>query len=75
MRVGQARELALDRLDHGSISVAQARHRRAAGGVEVALPVAVDEIRPLAAHRDRIALSRIAVKDVAHGGEYTRQRT
>jgi len=47
--------------------VAQARHRRATGGIEIAPAIAVDDIAALAAHRDRVALLGVAVKYVCHG--------
>ena len=65
--VGQAVELVLDRLDHPRMVVAQAGHRGAARGVEIAPTLAVGDVAALAAQRHRVALPRVAVKDVSHG--------
>jgi hypothetical protein len=55
--VGQPVELRLDRLDDVPAAVPQAGDRRAAGGVEVALAVLVDQVRAVAGDGGGIGLA------------------
>ena len=68
VRIGEPFDLGFDRRDHPGMIVAEARHRGAAAGIQVAVAVAVDDLDALAAHGDRILVLRLAVEDVAHGG-------
>ena len=63
--VFQPVELAAHRRQHGGMTVAEARHRGAAAGVEIAVPALVDKVDPLAADRSRIILAKRAMQDMA----------
>ena len=63
-RVGQARGLVGERVDHLRHAVADRGHRgRPTAGVDVAVPLVVVEIDPLAAHQGRVRAIQIAMDD------------
>jgi hypothetical protein len=62
--VGERPRLLLDRIDYGPMSVPEARHGRAAGGVEVAATLAVDQVDALPAYCNGRVGAGAAVKDV-----------
>ncbi|MDT4858564.1 hypothetical protein FQZ97_930390 [compost metagenome] len=64
--IGERADLLADRLDHAGVAVAEAGHRRAAAGVQVALALAVDQIGAVAADGGGVALGKAAVEYVAH---------
>jgi len=66
MGVGQLVDLLLDRPDHGGVAMPEAGDRGPAGGVEISAPILVDNEDAVAADGDRVLVSRMAVKDVAH---------
>jgi hypothetical protein len=51
--VGQRGELPMQRRDHVGMAVAEARHRRASGRVEIPPPFRVKDLDARAADRDR----------------------
>jgi L-alanine-DL-glutamate epimerase-like enolase superfamily enzyme len=67
VRIGKLSGLRLDRLDDFRMAVTQARHRRTARRIDVALTVVVDDVNALAAHRQRRGDARVARKHMAHG--------
>ena len=52
VRIRELVDLALDRLEHARVAVAEARHGCTARGVEIAFAVAVVNVEAFAAHRD-----------------------
>ena len=67
VRERKAIDLRLDRVAHARIAVPEARHRSAAGAVEVATAGRVDEVDPVAADRDRqVTIEIAAVERVRH---------
>jgi hypothetical protein len=46
------------------MTVAQTRHRGAAGGVEIAFAVAVEDVQSFSTHRDRQVGFRVAMEYV-----------
>ena len=64
---GDGVELVLDRLGDRGMAVPEARHRRPARSIEVALARCVDDIDALALRRARHVAQGQAVKDVGHG--------
>ena len=71
MRVRQALELALDRVDDSPIGMSQARHRGAAARIQVTLAGRIDDVHPIAAYRQWIILTEAAVEDVSHLAEFS----
>jgi hypothetical protein len=67
VRVGEAFDLRLERRDHLGMAVAEARDRRTARGVEIALARLVEEVDAAAAGRDRGCHLGVAGIDVVHG--------
>src|SRR5450759_489201 len=67
VRERQLIQLCLDRVDHRAIAVAQAGDGCPAAGVEIALAIQIDDVRPVAADCNRIFVFRIAVENLAHG--------
>jgi hypothetical protein len=65
---GQAVQLRLDRIDDPRVIMAERRHGGAAGGVQIALAIGVDDVHALAAHGHRRLGPGMTVEDVTHGG-------
>src|SRR5690606_28310512 len=66
MRVGELAELLAHRLEHVRMAVAEARDRRAAGGIDVVPTLAVAQVDALARDRCRVAAREVAVEDCGH---------
>jgi hypothetical protein len=67
MGVGERVELAAQRREHVGMAMAEARHRRAAGGVEIAIAGAVDEFDAGAADGERRRDAGGSVEQMAQG--------
>jgi hypothetical protein len=67
MRVGDLVDLLVHRAQDVGVAVAEAGHRGAAGGVEVRLAVAVDDLDAASGDRDRQRPSQLAVQDMRQG--------
>ena len=67
MGIGELTRLRADRGDRRGMRVAEARHRRAAAGVDIVAPLGVEETHPRAAHRHRRRAFEVAMKNAAVG--------
>ena len=61
-------ELRLDGIDHIGVAVAQARHRRAARRIEIALAGLVDQVDTLAADGARHGVGKLAMENMGVDG-------
>ena len=66
MSVSELIELFFDRLNDIGVTVAEAGHRRATGGINVTTTLPVEEADALAAHCKFKRLAWIAVEDMCH---------
>ena len=67
VRVGDAVDLLVHRAQDVGVTVAEAGHRGAAGGVDVRLAVAVDDLDAASGDRDRQRPPQLAVQDMRQG--------
>ena len=66
--VGEAVDLGMDCGHHVGMTMAEAGHGRAAGGVEIDATGSVDELDPAAGHGDGQGAGDLAMKEMGHGG-------
>ena len=66
VRVGEAVDLRVHRREHIGVAVAEAGHRRAAGRVEIAPALRVDDPDALSSDRHRRRRAELAMEDVGH---------
>jgi hypothetical protein len=67
VRVGDAIDLRVHRGQHVGMAMAEARHRGAAGGVEIAAAVGVDDGAAAAGGGHRQRAAELTVQNVGHG--------
>ena len=68
MGVGEGVELPVQRRDHVRMAVPEAGHRRAAGGVEIAPALCVDDLEAGARDGDRVNSVCRAMQNMRHRG-------
>ncbi len=66
VRIADPLGLRLDRLDHGTVAVPQARHRGATAGVQVPLAVLVDQVGAVAGDHARVGAAGLPMQDAGH---------